>query len=160
MYKLKYPKKKKNQLDQKIREREKESKAHLTRNTSLKLTSSEIPHQRGLGLRGLGFVWPGSCMAWACAAWVARDLGCVRPRWKKPKQRTAQVTHDLSHALPWFLCYGFFWFFFLLLLLLLLLLWVFSDSLIMFYIYKGSKSSLRDSIFMWSPRGKICHIGP
>ena len=43
MYKPKYPKKK-IQLDQKIREREKESKAHLTKNTSLKLTSSEIPH--------------------------------------------------------------------------------------------------------------------
>ena len=28
------------------------------------------------------------------------------------------------------------------------------------YIYKGYKSSLRDSISMWSPHGKICHIGP
>ena len=151
MYKPKYPKKKKKiQLDQKIREKEKESKAHLTRNTSLKLTSSEIPHQHGLG-----FMWPGSCMAWARAAWVARDLGRVLPRWKKPRQRTAQVAHDPGRALPGFLCSGFFCFFFF-----FLLPWVFSDSLIMFYIYKGSKSSLRDSIFMWSSRGKICHIGP
>ena len=29
-----------------------------------------------------------------------------------------------------------------------------------FDIYKGWKSSLRDSISMWLPCGKICHIGP
>ena len=43
MYKLKYQKKK-IQSDQKIREREKESKAHFTRNT---IRCS--PHQRGMG---------------------------------------------------------------------------------------------------------------
>ena len=150
MYKPKYPKKKKIQSDQKIREREKESKAHLTRNTSLKLTSSEIPHQRGLG-----FVWPGLCMAWARVAWVARDLGRMLPRWKKPRQRTAQVAQDPGRALPGFLCSGFFCFFFFFS-SSLGFLW-FSD---MFYIYKGSKLSLRNSISLWLPREKICHIGP
>ena len=29
-----------------------------------------------------------------------------------------------------------------------------------FDIYKGWKLSLRDSISMWLPREKICHIGP
>jgi len=33
--------------------------------------------------------------------------------------------------------------------------WFFSD---VFLVYKGCKSSLRDSISMWSPRGKNGHI--
>ena len=35
-------------------------------------------------------------------------------------------------------------------------------SSLMFWVtvcsYKGYKSSLRDSIYIWSSRGKICHI--
>ena len=85
-------------------------------------------------------------------AWVARDLGGALPR-----RRATWAAWDLGGALPGrarprFLSSssssssssGFF-----------------SDMFwVLLYIYKGYKSSLRDSISMWSPHGKICHIGP
>ena len=85
-------------------------------------------------------------MAWACCLGRAR-LG----------QRTAQATRspgsarprDLGNALPGFFC---FFFFFFLLWYALLLFWG-------FVIIRVRKSSLRDSISMWPPRGKIYHIG-
>ena len=92
MYKLKYQKKK-IQSDQKIREREKESKAHLTRNT---IRCS--PHQRGMG-----HVRPGWKKPWQCVAQVTRNPGPghVRPGWhapgwKKPKQRATQAARCLG----------------------------------------------------------------
>ena len=94
MYKPKYPKKKKIQSDQKIREREKESKAHLTGNTS--------PARPGLAWRG--FMWLGLRTTWAHAAWVARDLGRALLGRKKPRQRATQVACNLGHALLGFLC--------------------------------------------------------
>ena len=91
-------------------------------------------------------------------AQVARDPSRARPRqratWAKrcvrPKQRAAQVARDgLGSS-------GFFFFFFLPSLICYDMFWAF---VILICKIRVRKSSLRDSISMWSPCGKICHIG-
>ena len=111
MYKPKYQKKKKNQSDQKIREREKESKAHLTGNT---IRCS--PHQRGMGRARPGWKKP-----WQCVAQVARNPGPGHarpgqhaPGWKKPKQRATQAVRCLGFSILGSSGFFFFFFFFLL----------------------------------------------
>ena len=99
---------------------------------------------------------PGNARPRSRATWVKKPQAACRP-----SQRAAWVPHDLGGAhlgeknpgsTPHVLGSSGFFFF---------LLWVFSDMCArFFYIYKNGKSSLRDSNFMWSPRGKICHIGP
>ena len=104
--------------------------------------------------------------------WVAHCMGRMRPGrrtvWVARDQGGAlhgahatSVTRYLGHARPGFLCCSrffslCFWFFFF-----FFFSGLFSNMFwVLLYIYKDYKSSLRDSISMWSPRGKICHIGP
>ena len=101
------------------------------------------------------------------ATWMKKTLAMRRPGHAQPRPRSratwvartwvkkTQATRHPGRALPRFLCSAFFWFFFF--------FFFFSGFSLICYgfcIYKGCKSSFRDSIFMWSPRGKICHIGP
>ena len=99
---------------------------------------------------------PGNARPRSRATWVKKPQAACRP-----SQRAAWVLHDLGGAhlgeknpgsTPHVLGSSGFFFF---------LLWVFSDMFwVIFYIYRGWKSSLRDLISTWSLRGKICHIGP
>ena len=65
--------------------------------------------------------------------WVARDLGRSNTTW----------VFLFIYFMASLICSGFF----------SCQMWFLSDA------FKGYKLSLRDSISIWSPRGKICHIG-
>ena len=96
---------------------------------------------------------PGNARPRSRATWVKKPQAACRP-----SQRAAWVPHDLGGAhlgeknpgsTPHVLGSSGFFFF---------LLWVFSDMFwVIFYIYRGWKSSLRDLISTWSSREKICH---
>ena len=113
-----------------------------------------------MGEKNPGRARLGSCVAWGRMRCLGRacDLGRANPgHHAQPGRSRGRRTRLRSSATAWVILSLFLVFFFFFLPSL-------GSSLIcsglFFNIYKGWKLSLRDLISMWSPRGKICHIGP